>query len=176
MYLALATADVWEIGGDFTAADLFKSLPHICVTNDILIVGSYWVASEIQQRLIAIEVKLSKQEKKPFSHAFAVNKSEYPEGRYFSIRPEKNQLQELSTLSKIPKGGVEKDLFFDHLLLYRQGNPCIPLLYFHDAFMGGTLYLSGHYSEDVVCSFAKDLKASFRWMHNPDLRIDEPKA
>ena len=176
MYLALSTANVWEIGGDFTAAGLFESLPHICVADDVLIVGSYWVAREIQQRLIAIEIKLSKKEKKPFSHAFEVNKSQYPEGRYFAIHPEKIQLQELAILSKIPKGGVEKDLFFDHLLLYRQGNPLLPLLYFHDAFMGGTLYLSGHYSEDVICSFAKELTASFKWVDNPDLRIETPKT
>ena len=172
MYMPLATADVWEIAGNFEPCRLFGCLPLICVSDDILILGSYWVQKDIAQSLMAIEIELPEGEK-PFASSFDINRREYPEGRFYVFHPGESQLETLALLSRTFKGGVEKDIFFDHLLLYRSGTPLVPLLYFHDAFMGGTLYLSGHYSEKVIHLFASSLGATARLVDNPDLRIEK---
>ena len=67
-----------------------------------------------------------------------------------------------------PDGQDDKALFFDHLLAYRRGVPIIPLLCFHDAFIGGTLALSGLYSETTVRKFATALRSAYALQRNPE--------
>jgi hypothetical protein len=174
MYLQLATTDVWEIKGDFDAIQLFKALPLISVSSDILVIGSYEVEEVVLQWLRANEIELSEHEK-PFVDSFDFNRQEYPNGRFYGFHPEENQIEGLANLCKIPNAGVEKNLFFDHFLLYRSGIPIVPLLNFHDAFSGGTLYLSGLYSKQTIQKFTASLGATSEFILNPELKYLEEK-
>ena len=179
MYLRLRTSDVWEIRGNFGPGPLFKALSLVCAPDDILIVGSYWVSEDVLLQLAANEIRLPEGYEKPFSETFDLNKSEYPGGRFYVFNPKETVLDRLAALSVVSRGGVEKDIFFDHLLVYREGRPLIPLVYFHDAFSGetrdastgGTLYLSGHYSDQTINAFAERLGATAELVDNPDLRV-----
>ena len=167
MYLPLATADVWKIEGEFEASQLFKALPLVCIQSDILVIGSYRVGKAALLWLTAHEIKLSKEDL-PFSDCFDLNRAEFPEGRFYGLHLGEAQMEELAVLSTVLAGGVDKDLFFDHLLVYRPGEPILPLLYFHDAFIGGTLFLSGHYAKQQVQIFAQVLHVGSELVGNPD--------
>jgi hypothetical protein len=65
--------------------------------------------------------------------------------------------------------GGDRQLFFDHLLIYRPGEPLVPLMNFHDAFRG-MLYLSGHYSAKGIKPFAEVLGATAKSIINPELK------
>jgi hypothetical protein len=168
MNISLETIDIWKIEGGFDAAGLFSALPKICFETDVLGIGSYHLFEEASQWLQANEIQ--NVEEKPFDdRCFDVNRKQYPHGKSYALHAGPSQLLHLSLLSGKAKGGVEKDLFFDHLLIYRSGEPIIPLLDFHDAFTGGELYLSGLYSQAAVQSFATALGVHAERVKNPIL-------
>ncbi len=166
MYIALETIDVWEIDGDFEPCVFLNALPYICVPDDVLVVGSYDVEEGILGWLLENEIELPDGEK-PFSDTFDLNRDEYPRGKSFILNPGEAQNKQLSAFCGVENGGRDRQLFFDHIAIYRPGVPLVPLLNFHDAFRG-TLYLSGHYSAKRIGSFASALGATFKLMINPD--------
>lgn len=168
VYIPLETIDLWEVEGEFDPAAFFKAVPLICEPTDVIGIGSYDVSDEALVWLTANEISLTPEEM-AFSDSFDFNRREYPDGRAYLFHPNEYQLENLSALSQLKMGGVEKDLFFDHVLIYRLGEPIIPLLDFHDAFTGGSLYLSGHYSEKTMLSFAAVLNGVVRRVLNPAL-------
>jgi hypothetical protein len=168
MYLPLCTIDVWEVEGDFDPCRFFHALPHVCVQDDVLVIGSYDVEESILNWLSANELDLP-EDQKPFSDTFDLNRSEYPRGKCYALNPDKARIDRLASFCEAERGGLDRQLFFDHLLIYRPGEPLLPLVNFHDAFRG-TLYLSGHYSEKVMKSFADALAATIKTVANPELK------
>jgi len=168
MYLPLGTIDVWEVDGDYDPACFFHALPRVCASDDVLVIGSYDVEESILQWLSANEIALP-CDQKPFSDTFDLNRDEYPHGKFFALNPGAAQIERLAAFCKAEHGGLDRQLFFDHLLIYRSSEPLIPLVNFHDAFRG-TLYLSGHYSAKNIKSFSDDLGATAKSIINPELK------
>jgi len=171
MNIPLETIDVWEIDGELTPSDFFQALPHICIPSDRLVIGSYSPSDHVRKWLAEHEVSVDRKNSRvPFSaECFDVNRQEYPLGRAFAIPPGVDQLAELSLMAKRKGGSTDKDLFFDHVLVYRPGEPLLPLLDFHDAFFGGALLLSGLFSDESAKSFSKSMGARASRIRNPVL-------
>ena len=171
MNIPLETIDVWEIDGDLNPSDFFQALPQICIPSDRLVIGSYSPSDDVREWLAAHQVAVDRKNSRvPFSaECFDVNRREYPHGQAFAIPPGVDQLAELSLMAKRKGGSTDKDLFFDHVLVYRPGEPLLPLLDYHDAFFGGALLLSGLFSDESAQSFSESMGARANRMRNPVL-------
>lgn len=168
MYIPLDTIDVWEVPDDLNPSRFFHALPLICAPTDVLVIGTYDAEESIWAWLLANEIKLPGGVR-PFRDTFDLNRKEHPRGRYFVLNPGATQIERLAEFCQFEKGGVEVQLFVDHLLLYRPGAPLVPLLDFHDAFKGW-LYLSGLYSEKEIKPFVDALGATAKRIINPVLK------
>jgi hypothetical protein len=171
MNIPLETIDVWEIHGELVPSDFFEALPQICIPSDRLVIGAYSPSDHVREWLVAHQVEVDRKNSRvPFSvECFDVNRREYPLGRAFAIPMGVDQLAELSLMAKQKAGSTDKDLFFDHVLVYRPGEPLLPLVDYHDAFFGGALLLSGLFSDEAVRSFAQSMGARAKRIRNPVL-------
>lgn len=169
MNISLATIDVWEIAGNFDAASLLKALSQICTSTDILVVGAYNPSGQSMDWLRSNEIQLSNDEIPFQACGFEMNRAKYPLARAYPLHPTDLVIDDLCALAKNPGGSVDKDEFFDHILIYRPGTPVIPLMNFHDAFSGGSLYISGHFSLEAATSFSALLEATAKSMLNPEI-------
>ncbi len=169
MYIPLETIDVWEIAEEFDPSTFFSALPIILKEKDILVIGTYHPSDKIGDWLIQHEVFVD-QESAPFSDScFDLNRREYPRGHAYPLRADNRTMEALSEFASMKGGSVDKDLFFDHLVAYRPEEPPLPLLDFHDAFFGGTLFLSGLFPEKTAQQFARALGAHPERIRNPVL-------
>jgi hypothetical protein len=168
MYLPLETLDVWEFQGVTDAPRFFAGVHKICAETDIIVLGSYDPGPAPGRWLAAHELA-SFGGARPFSDSFDLNRREYPLGRSYTFRPSDDLLLGMSALASSDSGSVDgRKLFVDHVLIYRTGEPLLPLLNFHDAFTGGRLYMSGHYTAKVVQDFGSWLGVTARLVPNPD--------
>jgi len=103
-----------------------------------------------------------------YTVTFDLNRARHPNGRSFELPMCDAILDALVLEAQRSDGQDDKPLFFDHFVAYRRGIPAVPLLCFHDAFAGGTLALSGLYSEAIVRSFATDLPSAYALHRNPE--------
>lgn len=158
MYIALETIKAWEIKGDFIAKVFFSSLSIILSDQDYLVIGAYNPSPSSIDIMTRYEIT-NNNEAYPFNHSFDFNRDEYPIGRAYVFKFENHLVEELVNLATQENGSNDKQLFFDHVLAYRPGTPTIPLLNFHDAFYGGSLYLSGLFCKKKVTDFANSLNA-----------------
>lgn len=165
MYLSLKTIDVWAIDGCFTATSLFTGAQHLIEDHMILTIGSYNACKEIREYLESVALTLNTV---PYKHSFEYNRIEFPNGRPYDLAVKSEILKELCKYSMHAQGSVDKTLFFDHLVAFRIGVPMLPLVSFHDAFNGGVLYLSGHYSEKDINQFVKALGCNAELVSNPE--------
>jgi hypothetical protein len=171
MNIPLETIDVWEIDGEFDAPAFFLAVPIICAETDVLVIGSYNPPDEVREWLLVHQVPINrKNARTPFSiECFDVNRREYPHGHAYALHAEGKQVVELSLMAKRKGESADKDLFFDHVLAYRQGEPLLPLMDYHDAFFGGTLLLSGLFAEEAAQGFAQSMGAKANRARNPVL-------
>ena len=168
MYLPLATIDVWVFDGEINHLLFSTAIQMLCIRTDTMVIGSYNPSEEARCWLLANDFAEHRSDK-PFSDTFHLNKSKYPLGRTYTLHASPERLRDFETLSADPNGSVDKSLFYDHFALYRSGEPLIPLLNFHDAFCGGQLYLSGHYSKEHIEKFEALLQSKASLILNPDL-------
>ena len=173
MFILLRTLDVWEVDTSFDAASFFLAVNMLCVESDLLVIGSYNPGEKALEWLRANELPMPNNPK-PFSDSFEDNRREFPSGKAHAMYAERERLLELAVLSKEEHGSMDKPLFFDHVLIYRPGEPVLPLMNFHDAFNGGCLHLSGHYPGTTVQSFASSLAVTVKLVPNPEGMIISP--
>lgn len=166
MYIPFGTEMIWEVDGDFPAEEFFQALPDICAFGDTLVIGSYEAAERARTWLLEHSAP-ERASEGPYYHTFALNRREHPLGRAYEITLEPDKLAMLAELSLDPCGSTDKPLFFDHVLVYRNSVPVIPLLDFHDAFTGGTMFLSPYYSEAEVKRFTERLGATAKYIPLP---------
>jgi len=165
MYIALKTINVWEIAGHLDERQFFSALPSICEPNDVLVIGSYATVEPIRKWLVESSLSIPKKEKPFNDYNYEINKDEYPFACAYCFHPTEDIIEKLVAFLEIPMGGVEKDTFFDDVLLYRPGVPDIPLFDFHDAFRG-PLRLSEFYSKKQVESFVNMMNAQATLVKN----------
>jgi len=170
MNIALETIDVWEIEGKFDASALFMAIPLICAETDILAIGSDDPSDEEQEWLLTHEIPVNRRDNyRPFDAWCydGINREEIPFGKAYALHPKSEQLQELSRMARRASERSPKKWFFEHVLAYREGKPLLPLMDYHDAFLGGSLCLSGLFSEEEAQRFAQSMGANAKRIHNP---------
>jgi hypothetical protein len=170
MFISLETIDVWEVIGDFDVADFFLALSVITKESDIVAIGSYDPPPDILNKLITLNVPIDrKNHYTPFDDfCFYVNRYEYPRGLALAFNTQKEHLRVLAQCAKEGKDEYRKS-FIDHVVAYRPEDPLLPLMDFHDAFQGGRLLFSGHYSDEAMEVFAKRLGTTVSRILNPVL-------
>jgi hypothetical protein len=166
MFIPLETIGIWELEPTFTPQQFFRALHQLCEPTDRLVIGSYDLLPEIAEWLNRKDIPLVPTDR-VFLQNFELNRGEYPNGRAWSFPMSPDHLEALCRFTELPNGGKETHLFFDHVVVFRPGNPSIPLLNFHDAFKGSTLCLTGLYDEETVSRFADTLQCKATWRTNP---------
>lgn len=170
MYIALETINVWTFTGEVSARRLFSALPCIAAPEDILVIGSYsqgevsreWLKSCKQIRAIV---------RYPYNNEFMdINRLEYPDGGTFEMHCTPARLDGLANVCEVEQDEKGRPAFIDHLVVFRSTKPVLPLLDYHDAFIGGMLTLSGLYTEDDVGIFAKTMGCTAHYSVNPVLK------
>ncbi len=175
MFISLGTVDVWEVETGFDANQFFLAVHVLCLESDLLVIGAYNPGAEALHWLVTNE-RLVPNDSKPFSDSFEHNRKEFPLGKAYPMYAEHRRLVELSILAQDVNGSLDKKLFFDHVLIYRPGEPILPILDYHDAFTGGQLYLSGHYSKTTAQGFADYLGVTTKLVVNPASTTVSPYA
>lgn len=160
----LNTQTVWELKENFSPQALLSAFPIICKPGDILVLGCYNPSDDVYEWLNKNSIKGSGP--KPYSdNNFDLNRTDYPKGRSFELAINNQAIHQLKMFCDLPHGGMERQLFFEHLLIYRPGVPVFPLVNYHDAFSGGEIHLSGHYTKVEIDNLCTVLKVSGNLRH-----------
>jgi hypothetical protein len=165
--LDLATIDIWALADDFSPETFLRQLRHILHDGDIIAVGAYSPSRQLCANLTALGAT-STDADTIYSVTFDLNRVEHPNGRSFEFPWGDVLLDALVREAERTDGQDDKALFFDHFVAYRRGVPVVPLLCFHDAFFGGTLFLSGLFSEAEIKRFASALPSGYSRQRNPE--------
>jgi hypothetical protein len=166
MNLDLRTYRHWIVGGEYRAATFWKALDLLCNPGDRIVIGSYWMLPELRKEIRGRS--LPALAAPPYLESFRFNLNEYPDGAAHELPCDRATIDLLVHMSAIANGGVEKPLFFDHVVAYRPGSPIVPLLSYHDAFCGGWLELSGLYAQQAVHAFVTTLGQGARYLDRVD--------
>jgi len=166
MYINLRTGYAWKLDGEFAPALLFASLGALLTPHDILVVGTYEAKEEIYERLQRQSNRVPKG-RRPYSTTFRFNTVRYPRGRAFEFSANQENFDLLASLAAIPGGGIERECFVDHFLCFRPGSPIVPLLDYHDAFLGGDLMLTGLYDKEEIKAFTERLGVQAEMVEYP---------
>tara|TARA_R100000027_G_scaffold61790_1_gene53399 strand:- start:63 stop:584 length:522 start_codon:yes stop_codon:yes gene_type:complete len=166
MEILLHTFEVWKLDAESPTKEFLRACSGILSSGDIAVFGAYEPTIELTQNLLHLGAK-KHLEMKEFYSSFELNRYEHPNGCAFEYSLGENVF---SDLLAIPENILrQKDIqcFYDHFLAYRPGTPRVPLISFHDAACGGTLYLSGLYSESTVRKFSEKISAEYSKVTNP---------
>lgn len=167
MNLCLSTIDVWAFEDEFQPNVFFRQLRTLLHDGDVIAVGAYSPSQRLCASLTAFGATTA-DVGSIYSVTFDLNRTEHPKGRSFEFPMSNGILNALAREAERSDGQDDKALFCDHIVAYRRGVPTVPLLCFHDAFDGGTLVLSGLYSESTVQPFAAGLPSVYALQRNPD--------
>jgi len=170
MFVLLRTHDVWVVDTEVPPREFFGALGRVVKPGDILAFGAYEPSARSQaafQALAATECDISSI----YHGSFQFNRQEHPDGRSFELVVSDAVLSHLATMCDWIDGQEDKPLFFDHAVAYRRGLPVLPLFCFHDAFTGGSLYLSGLFEEEAIKAFTGELGVTYARELNPEFKI-----
>lgn len=167
MNLYLSTIDVWAFEDEFRPSVFFRQLRTVLHDGDVIAVGAYSPSQRLCASLTALGATTA-DAGSVYSVPFDLNRTEHPKGRSFEFSMSDGILNALARQAERADGQDDKALFCDHIVAYRRGVPTVPLLSFHDAFNGGTLVLSGLYSESTVQLFAAGLPSVYALKQNPE--------
>ena len=168
MDIALETIDVWRFDGDIAPLDFIRAASCLLVENDIAFFGAYEPTLVLISALTNIGA-ISHAHLPEFFVCFDFNRSEYPHGCAFEYHIGSTPFSSILALDQSIL--IQKDIpsFYDHFIAFRPGRPQIPLISFHDAVCGGTLYISGLYSKEDAEALANELDVSCLRIENPAL-------
>ena len=168
MDIFLETIDVWQFDCDIEPLDFIRALRCLIAENDIVLFGMYEPTPDLIAALRGIGARDHAHLPELFT-SFDANRSEHPHGCAFEYQVGDSPFADLLALD--PSILKQNDIpsFFDHFIAYRPGCPMIPLISFHDAACGGTLYLSGLYAQEEAEQLAKALNVICVSVENPVL-------
>jgi hypothetical protein len=168
MDIALETIDVWRFDGDIAPLDFLRAARCLLSENDIALFGAYEPTPVLIAALASIGA-ISHAHLPEFFTCFDLNRSNYPHGCAFEYHIESPPFSDILALDQCILEQQDIPSFYDHFIAFRPGRPQIPLISFHDAVCGGTLYISGLYSEEDAEKLASELNVSYLRMENPAL-------
>jgi hypothetical protein len=170
MDLSLETIDVWKFEGDIPPLAFLQSIRSLVSSGDIAMFGSYEPTPLLQDALLALGAR-KHLHLEGFFMCFDFNRCEHPNGCAFEYTVHDSAFADILDLDSSILQQKDIPSFFDHFIAYRPGIPMTPLISFHDAACGGTLYLSGLYSESVAHGLGQRLDVPFSRIQNPVLNF-----
>ena len=168
MDLPLDTIDVWQVDGDIEPRDLLKAIGPLLSSGDVVLFGAYEPTDRMDDALQRLGATRHGH-LDGFFMSFEFNRSEHPNGCAFEYVVQKAPFEDILQLDDSVLSQKDIPSFYDHILAFRPGVPRLPLMTFHDAACGGTLYLSGHYSESEALGFAGRISRKIVAVQNPVL-------
>ena len=171
MDIPLETICLWRIDGEFAQRSIITFLSKVLEEGDVVIFGAYEPTPELMIALSNLGA-VRHFHLPDFFTSFDFNRSEHPEGSAFELIVNKHLWNKILDLPDSILRQTDIAFFFDHVLAYRPGTPRVPLISFHDAACGGTLYVSGLYSPEQAAAFAATLAGEAKEVRNPTLGDD----
>ena len=168
MDIPLETIDVWRFDGDIDPLSFLRAAQCILAEGDIAMFGAYEPTANLTKALTGLGAT-SHSHLPEFYTAFDLNRSEHPDGCAFEFRIGGSNFSEILALDRDVLRQKDIDSFYDHFIAFRPGRPRVPLISFHDAACGGTLYISGHYSHEEADTMAGALGFAAVRVENPVL-------
>jgi len=172
MDLSLDTIDVWQVDGDIPPREFLKAIGPLFSPSDVVLFGAYEPTPTLQDALGSLGTTRH-EHLDGFFMCFNFNRSEHPKGCAFQYIIQDTPFEDILRLDDSVLSQKDIASFYDHVLAFRPGVPQLPLMTFHDAACGGTLYLSGHYSESEAQSFAERVSRMALNIRNPVLTNQE---
>ena len=168
MDITLETDEVWQLDFDFDPLAFLSAASALLKEGDIALFGAYEPTSELVSALKAVGA-IPHSHLPDFWTAFDLNRREHPHGSAFEYRIGGSGFSEILRLDRAILRQTDIESFYDHFIAYRPGMRKIPLISFHDAACGGTLYLSGSYEPESATEVATRLGGSCVRVRNPVL-------
>ena len=168
MEIPLQTIDVWEVEASPAPRDLLSALRGILKEQDVIVVAAYEPTDALAHALVNAG-GVRHAELPHFYTSFEMNRSEHPNGCAYEFRFSDETMLKILAISPEILRQKDVDSFYDSFIAYRPGMPRIPLISYHDASCGGTLYLSGLFREEELKAFLSILGAPAKSILNPVL-------
>ncbi|MDF3058219.1 MAG: hypothetical protein K0R17_2434 [Rariglobus sp.] len=168
MDIPLKTIDVWEVEGAPAPRDFLSAVTKLLKTGDIIVFAAYEPTESLREALLRLG-GIKRQELPQFYTSFEANRSEHPDGCAFEFSITESCIDRILELPDDVLHQKDIPSFYDHFIAYRRGHPLVPLVTFHDAACGGTLYLSGLYTEEEAGAFSVLLGLKSKSILNPVL-------
>ncbi len=153
MDIPLKTIDVWQLEGTIEPRTFLSALPELVKIGDIMVFAAYEPTESLTQALLPLG-GVQRGELPRFYTSFHLNREEHPNGCAFEFSMTESWIASILSLPDDLLRQKDIPLFYDHFIAYRPGHPEVPLMTFHDASCGGTLFLSGLFSETEVATFS----------------------
>jgi len=172
MDLPLDTLQVWQIDGAVGPRDFLKGIAPLLSPGDVAMFGSYEPTEKLSDALESLGA-IRHLHLDGYFMSFYANRSEHPNGCAFEYTIKNTPFEDILQFDEQTLSQKDISSFYDHFLAFRPGIPKVPLITFHDAVCGGTLYLSGHYSRSDAESVANRLSLKASLVDNPVLKFQE---
>lgn len=170
MDIPLKTIDVWEIEGTTAPRVFLSALAKLLKSGDIILFAAYEPTETLTQVLLGLGA-VKRGDIPQFYTCFEGNRSEHPNGCAFEFSITESLIADILNLPDDVLRQTDITCFYDHFIAYRPGRPLIPLLTFHDAACGGTLYLSGLFEESEISAFCMQIGLTPKYILNPVLEF-----
>jgi hypothetical protein len=168
MDISLETISLWQINGEFAQRTIITFLSKVLDEGDVVVFGAYEPTPQLMTELSNLGAVRRSHLPDLFT-CFDLNRSEHPEGSAFEWIVNTHLWEKVLALPDSILRQADIPFFFDHVLAYRPGTPRVPLISFHDAACGGTLYISGLYSREQAEAFASSMGGTAEEVENPAL-------
>jgi hypothetical protein len=169
MDITFETEKVWKFRFEFEPLTFLSAAAVLMEEGDVALFGAYEPTAELVSALVALGA-IPQAHIPEFFTSFDMNRSEHPHGSAFEYRIGTSGFTDILKLDRAILRQADIPSFYDHFIAYRPHSPRIPLISFHDAACGGTLYVSDIYERETVSKMATLLAASFSRVRNPVLQ------
>jgi hypothetical protein len=159
---------VWQIDGALSPRDFLPAIRPLLTLGDIAMFGMYEPTEALPRALTELGAT-QHAHIEGFSMCFDINRDVHPKGCAFQYVIKDTPFDDILQLEDSILAQTDIGSFYDHFLVFRPGTPRLPLMTFHDAACGGSLYLSGHYSEAEIRPVAEKLSRKAHRVDNPIL-------
>jgi hypothetical protein len=169
MEITFSTETVWQIDFEFEARRFLSATALLLGEGDVVLFGAYEPTPELVSALTRLGAT-SHEHLPEFYTSFIYNRADHPRGCAFEYKIAAPVFTDILSIDPAILKQTDIPSFFDHFIAYRPTLPKTPLISFHDAACGGTLYLADSYAPDLVVEFSKLLGGACTHVRNPILK------
>lgn len=166
MDIVLSTDEVWQLDFEFDPLAFLAAAAQLMKKGDIAVFGAYEPTPELASALKAVGA-VARAHIPEFFTCFDANRSEHPHGTAFEYAIGDSGFSDIIKLDRSVLRQADIPSFYDHFIAFRPESTRRPLISFHDAACGGTLYVTGDYDQDCVSEMARRLGGTIARVRNP---------